>query len=58
VLGRNELSFGERPLKKVVWGGAVETVGGTMRAGVTQSVRCWGNIASIGLAGGTVCAPL
>jgi acrylyl-CoA reductase (NADPH) len=52
VIGRSELPGGERPLEKAVWGGAVDNVGGAMLANLTRTVRPWGNIASIGLAGG------
>jgi NADPH2:quinone reductase len=52
VLGRGELPGEKRPLEKAVWGGAVDNVGGEMLAQITRTVRPWGNIASIGLAGG------
>jgi NADPH2:quinone reductase len=53
ILGRNELPGGDRPLEKAVWGGAVDNVGGDMLARITRTVVPYGNIASIGLAGGT-----
>ena len=40
------------PLEKAQWGGAIDTVGGEVLAWLTRTVRPWGNIASIGLAGG------
>ncbi len=52
IFGRDELPGGERPLEKAVWGGAIDNVGGAMLANLTRTVRPWGNIASIGLAGG------
>jgi len=52
ILGRNDLPGGERPLERAVWGGAVDSVGGDMLARLTRTMRPWGNIASIGLAGG------
>ncbi len=52
ILQRGELPIGERPLEKAIWGGAVDSVGGEVLAGLTRSVAPWGNIASIGLAGG------
>jgi NADPH2:quinone reductase len=52
VLGRDELPGEKRPLEKAVWGGAVDNVGGEMLAQITRTVGPWGNIASIGLAGG------
>ncbi len=53
VLARDELPGGRRPLEKAVWGGAVDNVGGEMLAQITRTIKPWGNIASIGLAGGT-----
>ena len=52
ILGRDELPGEKRPLEKAVWGGAVDNVGGDMLAQITRTVAPWGNIASIGLAGG------
>ena len=43
---------GDAPLEKAQWGGAVDNVGGDTLAWLTRTVRPWGNIASIGLAGG------
>ncbi len=53
VLGRDELPGGDRPLERAVWGGAVDNVGGAMLARITRTLAPNGNIASIGLAGGT-----
>jgi NADPH2:quinone reductase len=53
ILGRDELPGSDRPLEKAVWGGAVDNVGGDMLARITRTVVPYGNIASIGLAGGT-----
>jgi len=52
VIGRDDLPGGDRPLEKAVWGGAIDNVGGAMLARITRSVVNYGNIASIGLAGG------
>ena len=52
VLGRDDLPGDRRPLGRAVWGGAVDNVGGEMLAQITRTVATWGNIASIGLAGG------
>jgi NADPH2:quinone reductase len=49
---RNEIEMGSRPLEKAQWGGAVDSVGGDTLAWLTRTVKPWGNIASIGLAGG------
>lgn len=52
VLGRESLKSGHHALEKARWGGAVDNVGGEMLAGITRTVKPWGSIASIGLAGG------
>jgi NADPH2:quinone reductase len=52
IIGRDELPGGDRPLEKAIWGGAVDNVGGAMLARITRTVVNYGNIASIGLAGG------
>jgi acrylyl-CoA reductase (NADPH) len=52
ILGRDALPGGDRPLEKGVWGGAVDNVGGDMLARITRTVVPYGNIASIGNAGG------
>jgi len=53
ILGRDELPGKQRPLEKAIWGGAVDNVGGQMLAQITRTVVPWGNIASVGLAGGS-----
>ncbi len=52
VLDRRAIDMGGRPLEKALWGGAVDNVGGDLLAWLTRTVDWWGNIASIGLAGG------
>jgi NADPH2:quinone reductase len=52
VIGRDKVKTGHHALERGKWGGAVDNVGGEMLAGITRTVRPWGNIASIGLAGG------
>lgn len=41
------------PLQKGQWGGAIDNVGGDVLAWLTRTVNPWGNICSVGLAGGT-----
>lgn len=59
ALGANEMLYrqdvvtGTRPLEKAQWAGAIDTVGGETLAWLTRTVKPWGNIASIGLAGGS-----
>ena len=50
-LTREDTTPGKAPLSKALWGGAVDSVGGDALTWLTQTVRPWGNIASIGLAG-------
>ncbi len=52
VLLHQELEKGGRPLEKGMWGGAVDNVGGELLAWLTRTVKPWGCIASVGLAGG------
>ncbi len=52
VLFRDSLEMGRQPLEKGQWAGAIDTVGGDMLAWLTRTVLPWGNITSIGLAGG------
>lgn len=52
VIDRRRLAFGVRPLEKALWGGAVDNAGGELLAWLTRTVRPYGNIAAIGLAGG------
>jgi len=52
VLLREELALGSRPLEAVRFAGAIDNVGGELLAGLTRHTDFWGNIASVGLAGG------
>src|SRR5262249_55085837 len=52
ILARKEIDYGSRPLEGVRFAGAIDNVGGEMLAWLTRTVDFWGNIASIGLAGG------
>lgn len=51
-LDRNELLLGQRPLERGRWAGAIDNVGGELLGGLTRCIKPWGNIASVGLAGG------
>ena len=53
ILRRQDIDLGSRPMEKAQWAGAVDNVGGDLLAWLTRTVDQWGNIASIGLAGGT-----
>ena len=52
VIDRHTLDMGTRPLEKAIWGGAVDNVGGDTLSWLTRTVVPWGNIGSVGLAGG------
>lgn len=53
ILDRQSVNFGSKPLEKAQWGAAIDNVGGETLAWLTRTIKPWGNIASIGLAGGT-----
>ncbi len=52
VVPRSEFQLGSRPLEPARYAGAIDSVGGDMLAGLTRQMDFWGNIASVGLAGG------
>lgn len=52
VLLRAEVDYGKRPMEAAQYAGAIDSVGGETLAWLTRTVDTWGNIASIGLAGG------
>ncbi len=53
ILDRNQIDFSGPPLEAGRWAGAVDNVGGDMLAWLTRTMNPWGNIVSIGLAGGS-----
>jgi NADPH2:quinone reductase len=52
VVLREDFETGKRALEVARYAGAIDSVGGEMLAGLTRQVDFWGNIASVGLAGG------
>ncbi|SEL62874.1 NADPH2:quinone reductase [Colwellia chukchiensis] len=52
LLNRHDIEIGTKPLENAQWGGAIDNVGGETLAWLTRTTHVWGNIASIGLAGG------
>ncbi len=52
VLRARLRSSAAAPLEPARYAGAIDNVGGEMLAGLTRQVDFWGNIASVGLAGG------
>ena len=52
VMDRKSVDMGSRPLERALFGGAVDNVGGDVLAWLTRTVKPFGNVASVGLAGG------
>lgn len=52
ILLRSELQLGTRALEPARFAGAIDNLGGEVLAGLTRCMDSWGNIASVGLAGG------
>lgn len=52
VLTRQDVDFGSKPLEEARWAGAIDSVGGGVLTWLTRTTNFWGNIASIGMAGG------
>jgi acrylyl-CoA reductase (NADPH) len=52
ILRRQDIDLGSRPMEAAQWAGAIDNVGGELLTWLTRTVDFWGNIASIGLAGG------
>jgi NADPH2:quinone reductase len=53
ILLRHEIVIGSRPLEAARWAGAIDSVGGEMLGWLTRTMSYGGNIASVGLAGGS-----
>jgi acrylyl-CoA reductase (NADPH) len=50
VVTPDELNLGTRPLEAARFGGAIDSVGGELLAGITRHVNLWGQVACIGMA--------
>ena len=50
VISHQEIEYGNRPLEKSQWAGAIDNLGGDTLAWLTRTMNYDGNIASIGLA--------
>jgi len=48
-----ELELGDKPLERTRFGGAIDNVGGALLAQLIPHVVEWGNVALVGLAGGS-----
>lgn len=51
-ISARDLYWGEKPLEKARWAGAIDTVGADLLNGLTRCIMPWGNIASCGMAAG------
>ena len=53
ILDRNKIQSDGPPLEKGQWGGGIDNIGGDVLAWLTRTTKPYGNIASVGLAGGS-----
>ncbi len=53
IMPLDEVDAGTQPLKKAMWGGAIDNLGGATLAWLTRTTAPWGSIASVGLTQGT-----
>jgi NADPH2:quinone reductase len=53
VVTAEQLQLSSSPLQKMRFGGGIDNVGGELLAKIIASTNLWGNVASIGVAGGT-----
>lgn len=52
VVNSDVMKVDDASMHKGMWGGAIDNLGGDTLAWLTKSVKPWGNIVSIGMAGG------
>ncbi len=52
IINNDEVKIDDVSMHKGRWGGAIDSLGGDTLAWLTKSVKPWGNIVSIGMAGG------
>ena len=53
VVGRETLDIGNGVLEKAQWAGAIDNVGGESLSNLVRATKSWGNVVSVGIAGGT-----
>lgn len=53
ILDRKNIKLDGPPLEKGQWAGAIDNVGGDTLGWLTRTTKPWGNIACVGLAGGS-----
>ena len=52
VVGREKLDVGDGPIEKTRWAGAIDNVGGATLSKLVRATNSWGNVVSVGIAGG------
>ncbi|MYB89131.1 MAG: acryloyl-CoA reductase [Proteobacteria bacterium] len=53
VVGRDWVESGGGMLEKARWAGAIDNVGGETLSSLVRATKPWGNVVSVGIAGGT-----
>ena len=52
VVGRGKIEVGDGVLEKTRWAGAIDNVGGNTLSALVRATKAWGNVISVGIAGG------
>ncbi len=52
VVAREKIQIGEGVLEKTCWAGAIDNVGGDTLSALVRACASWGNVVSVGIAGG------
>ncbi len=52
VVGREKIQIGDGVLEKTRWAGAIDNVGGDTLSALVRATKPWGNVVSVGIAGG------
>ena len=52
IIDRDQLNVGDGLLEKVQWAGAIDNVGGETLSKLVRAAKPWGNVCSVGIAGG------
>ena len=52
VVGREKIQIGDGVLEKTRWAGAIDNVGGNTLSALVRATKPWGNVVSVGIAGG------
>ena len=52
VVGREKIKIGDGVLEKTRWAGAIDNVGGETLSALVRATKPWGNVVSVGIAGG------